>query len=139
MPSVTKEALRQLLSRSIRRALEDAQQHVADPLPRQLYVECANLGQRGQGVSLEEVMAFLYRDGTFPRIVDIAIRGIKNGRTYIWIRASGHPYVSDFAATWNTPPSMGPFKSLSLMLPNTIWQRRRPFSRHDLEEAGEKQ
>ena len=102
-----------------------------------MYLGLEAFGQQGKDLSLDEVLSFLYRDGTFPRIVDIAVRGIKDGRTFIWVRPSGHTYVSDFAQAWNTPVGMGPFKSIGLMLPGFIWQRSRPLSTQDLKEAGE--
>ncbi len=58
-------------------------------------------------MSLDEVLSFLYRDGTFPRIVDIAVRGIKDGRTFIWVRPSGHTYVSGFCSGLEHPSRYG--------------------------------
>ena len=137
MPTITKEALQQLLEKGITIAVDEAQKEVSDSLPAQMYLGLEAFGQQGKDLSLDEVLSFLYRDGTFPRIVDIAVRGIKDGRTFIWIRPSGHTYVSDFAQAWNTPVGMGPFKSIGLMLPGFIWQRSRPLSTQDLKEAGE--
>lgn len=138
MSMVTKQALQQLLERCMVLTVEEAQKQVAEPLPRHLYMGLEAFGQRGKELSLDEVLSFLYRDGTFPRIVDVAVRGIKNGRTFIWIRPSEHAYVSEFAHTWNNPVGMGPFKNIGLMLPSAIWGRSRPLSVQDLEEAGEK-
>jgi hypothetical protein len=138
MSTVTKEALQQLLEKGITLAVGEAQKEIADPLPAQFYLGLGAFAQQGKELSLDEVLSFLYRDGTFPRIVDIAVRGIKDGRTFIWIRPSGHAYVDDFAQTWNTPVGMGPFKSIGLMLPELIWHRSRPLSAQDLKEAGEK-
>jgi hypothetical protein len=136
--AITKEALKQLLEQCIAIALDDAQKRVSDPLPTQIYPGLEAFGQHGKELSLDEVLSFLYQDGTFPRIVDVAVRGIKDERTFIWIRPSGHAYVSDFAQTWNIPEGMGPFKSIGLMLPSLIWKRPEPFSLQDLKESGEK-
>jgi hypothetical protein len=136
-PTVTKEVLRQLLDRCISQAVDKAQREIAESLPTEYYLTLEAFGQQGKELSLDEVLSFLFRDRTFPRIVDIAVRGIKDGRTLIWIRPSGHAYVSDFAQTWNTPVGMGPFKCIGLMLPQLIWQRSRPLSLQDLREAGE--
>jgi hypothetical protein len=138
MSTVTKEALQQLLEKCIINAVVVAQKEIADPLPAQFYLGLGAFGQQEKELSPDEVLSFLFRDGTFPRIVDIAVRGIKDGRTFIWIRPSGHAYVSDFAQTWNTPAGMGPFKSIGLMLPGFLWQYSRPLSIQDLREAGEK-
>ena len=136
MPIASKEAMRQLLEKCITMTVEEAQKEVSDPLPTQLYLGLEAFGQRGKESSFDEVLSFLYRNGTFPRVVDIAVRGIKDGRTFIWIRPSGHAHVSDFSQTWNTPAGMGPFKNIGLMLPSPIWERPRPLSARDLEEAG---
>ena len=138
MSTVTKEVLQRLLETCITTAVNEAQKEISDPLPAQLYLGLGAFAQQGKELSLDEVLSFLFRDGTFPRIVDIAVRGIKDGRTFIWIRPSGHAYVSDFAQTWNTPVGMGPFKSIGLMLPEFLWQRSRPLSTQNLREAGEK-
>lgn len=138
MPTVTKEALQQLLEQCMVITVEEVQKQIAEPLPTHLYVGLEAFGQQGKELSLDEVLSFLYRDGTFPRIIDVAVRGIRKGRTFIWIRPSGHIYVSDFAQTWNHPVGMGPFKNIGLMLPSAIWERPRPLSAQDLEEAGEK-
>jgi hypothetical protein len=138
MPAVTEETIRQLLEQCITTAVEEARQQVSEPLPTQFYVGLEAFGQHRKELSLDEVIPFLYRDGTFPRVVDIAVRGIRDGRTFIWIRPSGHKYVNDFSQTWNTPVGMGPFKSVGLMLPTFIWRRSKPFSPQDLKEAGGK-
>jgi hypothetical protein len=137
MSIITKEIIQHLLEKCIRATLENVQRQVSDSLPEQLYLTLEAFGQHEKKLSLDEVMFFLYRDGTFPRIVDIAVRGIKNEHTWVWIRPSGHSYVSDFTQTWNTPEGMGPFKSLGLMLPSEVWRRSRPLSIQDLREAGE--
>jgi hypothetical protein len=138
MPAITKEALQQLLEKCIATTVEEAQKQIADPLPTELYLGLEFLGQHGKELSVDEVMAFLYRDGTFPRGVDIAVRGVRDGRTFIWIRPSGHAYVSDFSQTWNTPTGMGPFKSIGLMLPFAAWKRSGPIPLQELKETGSK-
>jgi hypothetical protein len=137
MSTIIKETLRQLLEKCIMIAIHDAQKEIADPLPIQLSSSLEAFGQQGKELSIDEILSFLHQDGTFPRIIDVAVKGIKEGRTLIWIRPSGHAYVNDFAQTWDTPAGMGPFKSIGLMLPGSIWERPRPLSRQDLEEAGE--
>jgi hypothetical protein len=74
MSTVTKEALQQLLENCITTAVNEAQKEIADPLPAQLYLGLGAFGQQGKELSLDEVLSFLYRDGTFPRIVDIAVK-----------------------------------------------------------------
>lgn len=136
MITVTKETLRQLLEQCIVMAMQEAQKQVAELLLVSLYLGLEAFGQRGKELSLDEVMFFLYRNGTFPRVVDVAVKGMKDERTLIWIRPSDHPYVGDFSQTY-MPEEMGLFKSIGLMVPYTIWERPRPLSVQDLKEAGE--
>jgi hypothetical protein len=79
---------------------------------------------------------YLKRESTFPHIVDIAVRGIREGHTFIWIRPSGHAFVDTFAKTWNTPTGIGPFKSIGLARPTAIYNRLRPLLLRDLQQAG---
>lgn len=111
---MTEETVRNVLIQCIQRTREEAQKHVSEPLPEPLFLGLDAFGQHGKDLSLDEVMTFLYRKGTCPAVVDVAVRGIRGGRTFIWIPPSGHGYVSDFSQTWNTPEGMGPFKSLGL-------------------------
>lgn len=133
MSTLTKETFRDLLLECIRITMDTAQKDIADPLPEKWSLELAAFGQAGKIASLDEVLAFLYVQGTFPRIVDIAVRGFTKDATLIWIRPSAHPYVSDIKETWNQPPGMGPFKSIGLILPKSLWDRPRPFLLHELE------
>ncbi len=135
MQTVTKEAFAELFQQCIAMALEETQKQVADPLPKELYLGLEAFGQHGKALSMEEVLSLLYRDGTFPRIVDIAVRGIREERTFIWIRPSGHAYVKDFTQTWNTPVGMGPFKRI---VSGFLWQRSGLVSTQELKEEGEK-
>ena len=133
--ALTKEAFRDLLLKCIRTAIERAQKDIADPLPEQWSLELAAFGQAGKITPLEEVLSFLHVHGTFPRIVDVGVRGVTKDTTLIWIRPSAHPYISDMQETWNPPPGTGPFKSIGLMLPKSLWDRPRPLSLHELERA----
>ena len=133
MSGLTREAFRLLLEQAIQESLDLAQQQVADVLPKATRLELA--GNRNRGLSLEEVISGLYRDGTFPRIVDVFVQGTADEQTLIFLRSSGHAWTEDLAQTWNQPAGMGPFKSLGLLLPAAIAQRPRPLSRQDLEEA----
>jgi hypothetical protein len=134
METITREMLRDLLFRCIDMTLKSVQREVTEPLPQQLCFELAAFGQAGREISLEEVLSFIYVNGTFPRIIDVAIRGTTEKCTLIWIRPSSHAYVNNIADTWNQPPGMGPFKSIGLLLPKRLWDRR-PLSLQDLEVA----
>ncbi len=66
MPAVTEETIRQLLEQCITTTVKEAQQQVSETLPTPLYVGLEAFGQHGKELSLDEVIPFLYRDGTFP-------------------------------------------------------------------------
>ncbi len=136
MQIVTQEDFFQLLKDGIRDAIQLAQKDCAFSLPQDISFELANYDQYRKEKTFDEIVTFLYKDGTFPRIIDVAVRGINDGKTLIWLRASGHEWVRDIAQTWNSPAGRGPFKSLGLLLPSLIWQRPRPFSIEDMEESG---
>lgn len=133
---ITKAFLDEVFEKCVISTVQDAQRQVVDDLPNQLVFRLQAFNQNKKSLSQNEVMPFLFRDRAFPRIVDIAVRGIADHHTLIWVRPSGHAFVRDFSQTWNTPVGMGPFKSLGLMLPNEIWKRQRPYSLQDLIDAG---
>ena len=135
MSGLTREAFRLLLEQAIRHSMDLAQQQVADPLPSATRLELALAGYSGRTLSLEEVVSVLYREDTFPRIVDVFVQGIADEQTLIFLRPSGHSSTNDLAQTWNQPAGMGPFKSLGLGIPTSISRGPRPLSRQDLEEA----
>src|SRR5215470_7879922 len=128
MTTMTYETCRHLLEQCIHVTVEAAQNDLSEPLPPKLCFELGAFGQSGKEISLDEAMQFLYVNGTFPRVVDIAVRGIIDDCTLVWLRPSGHHYVSKLEETWNNPPEMGPFKSVGLMLPHEVWNRPRPLS-----------
>lgn len=133
LATLTQETFRDLLLECIRITMDTAQKDIADSLPEKLSLELAAFGQVGKITALDEVLSFLYVQGTFPRVIDVAVKGITKDATLIWIRPSAHPYVNDIRETWNQPPGTGPFKSIGLMLPKSIWDRPRPLSLHELE------
>ena len=138
MSEFSEKIVRDLLTRAIQKTLEDVQAQVTERLPPAIHITLDAFEQQGKDLSLDEIFPFLYKDGAIPRIIDVAVKGVKEEHTIIWIRPSGHSYVREFAQTWNKPAGMGPFKSIGLMLPRSIWQRPRPLSLQDLREAAEK-
>lgn len=135
MSGLTCEAFHLLLEQAIQRSMNLAQDQVAYLLPQTTRLELALAGYSDRALSLEEVVSVLYREGTFPRIVDVFAQGIAQEQTCIFLRPSGHAWTNDLAQTWNQPAGTGPFKSLGLLLPTSIARRPRPLSRQDLEEA----
>jgi hypothetical protein len=135
MATPTLDEFRGLFLRAVDDSIAVAQADVTEPLPRSVRLELGAFERGHRESTLDEVLALLYRDGTFPTIVNVVVRGIVGDDTLISVWPSGDGYVSDLALTWNDPPGMGPFKGLGLALPSPIGHRPRPLSRRDLEEA----
>lgn len=135
MAEVTSEMFLDMLKRTINLSREMAQRDVVEPLPTEYVLELGGLGQSGKEISLEEAVSHLYQGGRFPRIINVAVKGVARGMTIIWLGPSGHSGVSTLEETSNTPEGTGPFKRVGLMLRPSIWDRPRPLTRRDLEEA----
>ncbi len=129
MALLTRDELRDRLLRCIEDATDLAQGVVAEPLPRFYRFELHGFGRAGMESWLDEIMAHLYRDGTFPRVVDVAVVGVFDGATIIWIRPSGHAFESEVDTTFFQPAHTAPFK------PAVFGRGSPPRSLHDLEEA----
>lgn len=135
MDGLTQQQFTQLLLGAAHLSIDLAQIQVSDPLPQEVCWELSAYGLAGKESSMDEIVAMLYRDGSFPAVVDVAVKGVHDTCTVIGLVPSGHGFVNDIGATWNTPTGMGPFKSIGLMLPYPIWQRQRPLTLIDLREA----
>lgn len=131
----TRDEFRTLLQRAVGRSRSIAQSDIAEQLPEGEIIVVDAFGRGRQQSSMEEAVSYLYRDGTFPRVIVVGIRGVVDGKTLIVLAPSGHTYVSDRAATWNHPPEFGPFNCVGLMVHGAIWKRPHPLSLWDLEEA----
>lgn len=135
MTDLSRESLQTLLQQAIEQSMEVAQAEVAEPLPRDVILELGAFDQAGQESSVDTVTSHLYRGGMFPKLVNVAVRGVSRGKTLIWIGPSGHAFVKDLSEAWNDPRGTGPFKPVGLMVKPPIWQRPRPLSLADMEEA----
>ena len=121
--------------RCVEKTVEMAQEEVGEPLPAAFCFELAIRDCAGRELSSEEVLSVLYQSGEFPRLVDVAVRGVTEDSTIIWIRPSAHPLAKTIVETWNDPPGSGPFKPIGLMMPTHFWDRPRPFRISDLKDA----
>ena len=133
-PEVSIDRFRSLFSQSVAQTIEEAQRSVQEPLPTVTCFELATAAGK-IAVSLRQIEEELYRNGSFPRIVDVAVRGIRDNAVVIWVRPSSHPLTDVLEETWNIPDGMGPFKSIGLLLPAYFWDRKQPFRISDLVEA----
>jgi hypothetical protein len=126
---------RSLLLQAVEQTRAVAQREVAESLPPDTLFVLDAFAQGHRVSSVDEVFAWLYRDGAFPRLVVMGVRGIVEDKTLVAVIPSGHTYVRDRTLTLNHPPEMGPFNCVGLMPSYQVWQRARPLTRHDLEEA----
>lgn len=138
MESYTRDNFRRLLETAIERTIEAAQPFVADLLPpgRLLVLDAFQQGRRES--TIDEILPYLYRDGAFPRVVVVGLRGIVDDKCLVAILPSGHAYVRDHTRTWNQPPEMGPFNCVGLMLRGhiSVWNMSQPVSLQDLKVSG---
>lgn len=135
METFTREEFRVVLLQAVERIRGLAQQDLAEPLPSGTLLVLDAFGQGRRASSVDEVLAYLYKDATFPRLVVVGLRGIVDGQALVAILPSGHPFTNNRALTWKQPPAMGPFNCVGLMLRGSVWQRPRPLTRKDLEDA----
>jgi hypothetical protein len=135
METLTRDEFRTLLLRAVERTRTLAQADLAEPLPQDTLLVLDAFDQGHRASSVDEVLAYLYRDDAFPRVVVVGLRGLVDGKAVVSLGPSGHSYVRDRALTWNFPPGMGPFNCVGLMLRGSVWQRPRPFTRQDLEDS----
>lgn len=135
MQTLTHDAFRALLLEAVERTRTMAEGDLAEPLPTDTLLVLDAFGQGRRVLTVDEVLAYLYRDGAFPREVVVGLRGLFEGKALVTLGPSGHPYVRDRALTWNAPQEMGPFNCVGLMLRGFIWQRPRPFTRQDLADS----
>jgi hypothetical protein len=135
METLTRDEFRTLLLRAVERTRTLAQADLAEPLPEDIVLVLDAFDQGHRASSVDEVLAYLYRDDAFPRVVVVGLRGLVDGKALISLGPSGHRYVRDRALTWNFPRGMGPFNCVGLMLRGSVWQRPRPFTRRDLEDS----
>ena len=135
METFTHDEFRVLLLQAVERTRRLAERDLAEPLPPDTLLVLSAFGQGRRTLAVDEVLAYLFRDGTFPRVVVVGLWGMVDGQALVALLPSGHPYTHDRALTWNQPPELGPFNCVGLMLRGTVWERPRPLTRQDLEDS----
>ena len=135
MGHVSMEMFRNIFKEGVRHTLMKAQELLGENLPDKIVYVLADSSKIGKFIGSEEILSQLYHSGSFPRIVDLAVCGIHDGETVVWVRPSAHPLTTQLKETWNQPKGSGPFKAAGLMLPSYLWGKGPPFSLSDLEEA----
>jgi hypothetical protein len=116
MSLVSRQELRQMLHEAIEASVQIAQVEMAEQLPRDVALELGALGQAGKESALDSILHHLYRDGSFPKVVNVAVRGVGQGKTVIWLGPSGDRFVRELSEAWSDPHGTGPFKPVGLML-----------------------
>jgi len=129
------EDFRRLFEKGVRRTLVMAQELVRQNLPPKLSFFLAVGVEPSRRGDADSIVSVLYRSGSFPRIIDLAVCGIEGDETVVWVRPSAHALATNLEQTWNQPPGAGPFKALGLSLPAYLWTRERPFQLSDLKEG----
>ncbi len=135
MKTFTHEEFRLLLLQAVERTRSLAERDLAEPLPQDTLLVLSAFGQGRRALPVDEVLAYLFKDSRFPRVVVVGLWGIVDGQALVALLPSGHPYIYDRALTWSQPPEMGPFNCVGLMLRPSVWKRPRPLARQDLEDA----
>jgi hypothetical protein len=130
MTRLTREDFHGRLLRCVERAIDLIQDDVAEPLPHFYRFELAGFGRAGMESWLDDVLAYLYRDGMFPCAVDVAVSSVMGDATLLWLRPSGHPFVSSVEETLFPEWETAPFKEAAF-----VWDRPRPLTLRDLEAA----
>jgi hypothetical protein len=135
MDTFTRDEFQALLLQAVERTRSLAGQDLAEPLPPDTLLVLGAFGQGHRASSVDEVLTYLYKDGTFPRVIVVGLWGIVDGQALVALLPSGHRYTNDRALTLNLPPAMGPFNCVGLMLRGTVWERPRPLTHQDLMQS----
>lgn len=93
--TLTPEEFRERMMTAITRALDKAQEDVADPLPRIYRLRLRLFRQRGKerDATLDEAIRYLFVDATFPRGIGISVMGVLDDASVISVTPHGRRYV----------------------------------------------
>ena len=124
-----------MLLKAVETATSMAQSELREELPGKVVYRLAGDKDSQEEEGIEYILKKLYVDGAFPRVVDVAVCGVKGASTVVWVRPSAHSLTKDLDRTWNQPKGAGPFKPMGVLLPAFIWERSVPFRLKDLVDA----
>ncbi len=137
MITLTRAQFHEALLKARERSSELAEAELASSLPKEFVNVLDAFGQGRRASTEEEIANTLYKDGYFPRVVVVGIRGIVDGKTLVVFAPSGHKYVNDLSLTWDERSGLGPFNPVGLMVRGFVAKRPRPLTLKDLEESAE--
>lgn len=108
---MTKFEFGQLFQRCIERSATVTEETFGRKIPRNYLFECHFREYAGAHIGFSEVLDNIYIDGEhFYVIIDVAIMGVRDDVSLVFVRPSGHQPTS-FDKTW-LPNDLGPFKIL---------------------------
>jgi hypothetical protein len=108
---MTKIEFQDLFQRVLNAAAEDAEAHVALPIPRSFLIKLHAFGLDERTISVDEAVNRIYLGSNlFYRVIDVAIGEVLPRESVAFVRVSGHS-PDEFSATWD-PGGFGPFKHI---------------------------
>ena len=112
---VSHQELFELAEKAVSESLKHAEKQVGYELPEStvhgLFVE----NFLGETYQLDEIVSLLTNNDSFPRVVDIAVRGLSDQGTFMLWLPTGHPESSYIDVDSNH--GLGPFKPVGIMSP----------------------
>lgn len=114
---VTFEGVLGLAKRAVVETIRHASEQLQWRLPEAAVHGLCVVGYRRELLELEDTVGLLVNEGRFPVVVDLAIRGLIEGKTFVlWIPMGG-PETSFLDESWHG--GLGPFKPAGVMSPKS--------------------
>ena len=108
---MTKSEFRRLFLQALDAAADNAEARLGRQVPRSFEIELHATGASGRTMSVGRALDVIYLGSDrFYKIIDIAIRRVRPGKSVAFVRVSGHP-PGPFSQTWD-PSDLGPFKQI---------------------------
>ncbi len=133
--SMSREGFRDLFLKCVKAAICAAQGDVCEDLPGEVVFLLSTGKNSRQEESLDSILAKLYGTRGFSPLIDVAVIGVKNLSTVVWVRPSDLPLTKEMGRTWDQPSGTGPFKAIGLLLPAFISEKGGPFLLADLTDG----
>lgn len=112
---MTFDDLRERATEALENNRTYANEQLGWSLPEQYVHGLRLIGHQGIVRTLEESIEELLSGACFPRVVDLGVAGILDGKTLILWYPSGEPPVERLEDTWNQ--GYGPFKPIGVISP----------------------
>lgn len=113
---MNKDEFRSLFLRTLNEAAEHAELILQRKVPRSFLIELHALDSPAEPMEVDRALDQIYLGADrFYRVIDVAIRRLRPGKSVAFVRVSGHA-PAPFSETWD-PSGLGPFRQL---VPETI-------------------